>query len=94
MNWRSCGVYEYKTSTVAVVEVYSAAVTARELGLCSPPPSSVNADAALMLSSVRKIWMLCKVESTVLLVMDDRVVNRKFGMMELEAVMVGTMKTQ
>ena len=76
------------------MEVYSAAVTARELGLCSPPPSSMNADAALMLSSVRAIRMLCKVESTVLLAMDGRVVNRKFGMMELAAVIVGTMKTQ
>ena len=54
----------------------------------------MNADAALMLSSVRAIRMLCKVESTVLLAMDDRVVNRKFGMMELAAVMVGTIKTQ
>ena len=83
-----------KKAAVAVVEVYSAAVTARELGLCSPPPSSMNADAALMLSSVRAIQMLWKVESTVLVAMDVRVLNRKFVMMELAAVMVGTMKTQ
>ena len=81
-------------AAVAVVEVYSAAVTAREFGLYIPPPSSVNADAALMLSSVQSIRMLWKVESTVLVAMDVRVLNRKFVMMELAAVMVGTMNTQ
>ena len=81
-------------SVVDVVELYLAAVTARELGLFSPPPSSVNTDAVLMLSSVRSIWVICKVESAVLLAIDVRVLNGNFGMMELEAVILGTMKTQ
>ena len=81
-------------SVVDVVELYLAAVTARELGLCSPPPSSVNTDAVLMLSSLRAIGVLCKVESAALVGIYIRVVNGKFGMMELAAVMMGTMKTQ
>ena len=64
-------------AAVAVVEVYSAAVTAREFGLYIPPPSSVNADDALILSSVRAIWMLWKVESAALLAMDVRVLGGK-----------------
>ena len=54
-----------KQSTVAVLEVYLAAVIARARRLWSLSPSGVNTDAVLLLSSVRVIWMLWKVESKV-----------------------------